>query len=184
MRSCYQTSGMSMIDHGHDVRAWYVDLRDSIAGDTPPKREWRLPEWIRSSRIRENLIQIDDHLMELYQVFHDCGKPLCLSIDSDGRQHFPDHAKVSRARWLECSDLSDEALEIADLIGMDMDVHLLKADRVEEFASRRQALPLLLTALSEIHSNAQMFGGIGSPGFKTKFKKIDRLGSRIIGALP
>jgi hypothetical protein len=73
-------------------------------------------------------------------------------------------------------------MHVADLIGMDMDVHLLSASGVEEFSRRSQALPLLMTGLCEIHSNAQMFGGTDSPGFKIKYKNIDRFGSRIVGA--
>ena len=128
-------------------------------------------------------MDLDDGIMEAYQVFHDCGKPPCRTVDGDGRQHFPDHANVSRETWLEhCGD-SPDSLAVADLIGMDMDVHLLRADGIGEFASRPQALALLITGLSEIHSNAQMFGGIDSAGFKMKFKRINRLGSRIVEML-
>src|SRR3546814_20997329 len=56
--------------------------------------------------------------------------------------------------------------EIGDLIGMDMDVHLLKGDDVESFSKRPQARALLITALSEVHANASMFGGIESTSFK------------------
>lgn len=41
-----------------------------------------------------------------------------------------------------------------------MDVHLLKADGVESFSKNPYALTLLLTGLAEIHSNANMFGGL------------------------
>lgn len=183
MGSCFQTKGMSMYDHGLDVRSWYVDLRESVLSESPPKREWRLPSWISSPRIRESLSSMDDALMGLYQVFHDCGKPLCRTVDEQGRQHFPDHAAVSRRTWIECSDGSPEAMHVADLIGMDMDVHLLSASGVAEFAGRPQAIALLLTGLCEIHSNSQMFGGTGSPGFKIKYKNVERFGSRIVGSL-
>ena len=62
---------------------------------------------------------------------------------------------------------------------MDMDIHLLKAVGVEEFASRPEAATLLLTGLAEVHSNAAMFGGISSTSFKIKWKQIDRRGKAI-----
>ena len=65
---------------------------------------------------------------------------------------------------------------------MDMDIHLLKADGIEEFASRPEAATLLLTSLAEIHSNAAMFGGIDSTSFKIKWKHINKRGKKIIEA--
>jgi len=170
-----------MYDHGLSVRSWYLDMRSHLLSGSPLRGEWRIPSWFSSTKIIGHLSSIDDGLMELYQVFHDCGKPLCRTVDPLGRQHFPDHAAVSKARWLECSDGSIEAQWIADMIGMDMDVHLLSVSSVGEFASRPQALSLLATGLCEIHSNAGMFGGIGSQGFKIKFKGMERFGSRIMG---
>src|SRR3546814_7717046 len=89
-------------------------------------------------------------------VFHVSGKPIGGVVDAEGRQHFPDHAAISEAAWLAAG--GDP--EIGDLIGLDMDVHLLKGDDVESFSKRPQARALLITALSEVHANASMFGGI------------------------
>lgn len=108
-----------------------------------------------------------------------CGKPRCLEIDADGRRHFPDHAAVSSRAWAEAG--GDP--EVGDLIAMDMDVHLLKGEEVEAFSQRPEARALLLTALSEIHANAAMFGGIGSVGFKSKWKHLDRRGRAILKAI-
>jgi hypothetical protein len=182
MRECFQFKTMSMLDHGNDIREWYVDLKRVIMGEKSEKI-WQLPSWIHSPAIRKCIDSIDDSLVELYQVYHDCGKPLCRTVDRCGKQHFPDHAAVSKQRWLECADMSSESLQIADLIGMDMDVHTLKADDVEEFSRRPQALTLLLTGLCELHSNSQMFGGTDSTGFKIKFKSINKFGFRIVSFL-
>jgi len=176
MRECFQFESMSMLDHGLDVRSRYLDM----IGDR--KMGWRLPAWVESPAVREHLRAADDRIVGLYQVYHDCGKPAVREVDAEGRQHFPGHALASHRRWLECSDGSPEALEVADLIAMDMDVHLLRAAGVEEFARRPQALTLLLTGLAEIHSNARMFGGIDSVGFKIKYKNIDRFGARVVAA--
>ncbi len=182
MRECFQFESMSMLDHGNSVREWYLDLRRVIM-DLESTKEWRLPKWISSPVVRRFVESVDDGMMELYQVYHDCGKPLCRVIDGEGRQHFPDHAEVSCRRWMECSDGSREAFQVGNLILMDMDVHRLKAVDVEEFSKRPQALALLLTGLCELHSNAQMFGGVDSTGFKIKFKNIERFGSRIVSSL-
>ena len=61
-----------------------------------------------------------------------------------------------------------------------MDIHTLKSDGVEEFAKNPYALTLLLTGLSEIHSNCQMFGGVSSTSFKIKIKCISQRGKQII----
>ncbi len=182
MRECFQFESMSMLDHGISVRDWYVDLKRVIMGDRP-ERKWKLPSWISSPALKKFIETADDELLELYQTYHDCGKPLCRTVDADGRQHFPDHAEVSCRRWMECSDGSKEAFFVGNLILMDMDVHRLKAADVDEFSKRPQALALLLTGLCELHSNAQMFGGVESTGFKIKFKNIERFGSRIVASL-
>ena len=116
----------------------------------------------------------DDVVFE-YILWHDCGKPLCRVVGSDGRQRFPDHAAVSERAWRAVGG-SDQA---ARLMGMDMDVHLLKADGVKVFSSRAEAATLLLVGLCEIHSNAGLFGGIESDSFKIKWKHLDKRGRAI-----
>jgi hypothetical protein len=179
MRDCFQFEGMSILDHGMDVRSWYEDLKRLVSAESTTK-EWHPPKWIGSPVLREALGSLDDDLVRLYQVYHDCGKPLCRTVDGEGRQHFPGHALASMRRWLECSDGSPGAVYVSELIAMDMDVHLLRADGVEEFTRRPHALVLLLTGLCELHSNAQMFGGVSSTGFKIKFKNLERFGARIV----
>lgn len=186
MLSCYQFEDMNVLQHGQSIHEWFCDLYDHAVHGKPLKLEWRLPGWLADAQplIKEHLLDLD--ILRLYQIYHDCGKPLCRTVDENGRQHFPNHAPISRERWLECSDGSPEALQIAELIGMDMDIHLLKSEGLDEFANRKEALSLLLTGLCEIHSNARMFGGpIGmeSTGFKIKWKHIDKMGKRIIERL-
>jgi len=62
---------------------------------------------------------------------------------------------------------------------MDMDIHLLKDVGVNDFAQKEEAATLLLTGLAEIHSNAEMFGGIESTSFKIKWKQINKRGKKI-----
>lgn len=178
MRECFQFQTMSVLDHGLSVHEWYRDLYAHLTEGKPLQRLWRMPDWITDPLIPQKLL--DFELLQTYQVYHDCGKPFCRTVDDLGRQHFPDHAEASRKRWLECSDGSPEALRIAHLIAMDMDAHLLKADGIAEFAAREEAISLLVTALCEIHSNADMFGGIESTNFKIKWKQLDKTGKRIL----
>jgi peptidyl-tRNA hydrolase len=177
MRSCEQTPGLTVLRHGEMVRDHYRDLMDHLRYGSPLRGEWRLPDWIRDPLLLEGLPS--DGVMAEYHVFHDCGKPLCRTVDTDGRQHFPGHAAASEKAWLDAG--GDP--EVGDLIGMDMDVHLLKDEGVAEFSLRPQALALLLTALSEVHANASMFGGIESTGFKIKAKHVAKRGRAILKAI-
>lgn len=174
MRSCQQTEGMSVLQHGMMVAAYYEDLIEHLEDGEPLAYEWRLPQWASRPEVLDGPPARD--VMHAYHVFHDCGKPFCLEIDEEGRRHFPDHAAVSKRVWLEAG--GDP--EVGELIGMDMDAHLLKADGLAEFASRPQAKALLLTALAEIHANAHMFGGLGSTSFKIKWKHIDKRGRQVL----
>lgn len=178
MLSCFQFQDMNILQHGQSVALWYKELYEHLVQGKPLTSQWRLPDWIYSPVIVPQLLDFD--LLQIYQIYHDCGKPLCRTVDADGRQHFPNHAAISAERWLARADGSPEALQIARLIGMDMDIHLLKADGLAEFACRPEAMSLLLTGLCELHSNAQMFGGIESTSFKIKWNQLSRMGKRII----
>ncbi len=181
MRKCFQFQTMSVLDHGLSVHAWFCDLHSFLTQGTSLKLNWRLPEWIPDPLIVEKLLDFD--LLKTYQIYHDCGKPFCRTVDEQGRQHFPNHAQVSSQRWLECSDGSQEALQIGRLIAMDMDAHTLKSDGIAEFAARPESISLLVTALCEIHSNAEMFGGIESTSFKIKWKALEKTGKRVLAVL-
>lgn len=183
MRTCMQSTQMSVLDHGIDVARKFWELTDHVTDGSPLSHEWIIPGWVGHPVVRQCFDSFDPDVIGLYQTYHDCGKPLCLIVDAEGRRQYPDHANVSADRWLACSDGSTQAHHVAALIRMDMDVHLLRVGGVSEFASRPEALPLLITALCEVTSNAQMFGGIGSTSYKIKWKHIDRMGRKIIDAI-
>ena len=177
MMLCEQTPGMTVLQHGDSVHAYYKDLRSYILNGSPLLHEWRLPEWAKEQALWERSTSLEE--IELYHRYHDCGKPHCQTLGDDGRAHFPDHARISANLWREIGGPEP----IARLIRMDMDAHLLKDDGTAEFAARPEAATLLLTALAEIHSNAPMFGGIESTSFKMKWKQLDRRGKKIAGLL-
>lgn len=183
MRECFQFEGVSVLSHGLTVHNTYLSLKEILTDGRPMGQNWRLPKWINHPLVLEFLDYVDDEVMELYHIYHDCGKPVCRIVDADGKQHFPNHAASSKARWIDHSDGSEMAKQVADLIGLDMEAHTLRPSGVSEFAARPQAIALLVTGLCELHANAQMFGGIESTGFKIKFKNLERLGGRVIDAI-
>lgn len=164
MKSCEQMPGLSVLAHGEMVNDYFLDL---IKGTG--KFSWKLPDWCT----QEFLEKIGDiHLISTYLVYHDAGKPFCRTVDSEGRQHFPNHAEVSYQ--VMKGHLSPE---IRELIRRDMDMHLMKPSEIRSY-DRPDLIPtLLLAALSEIHANATMFGGIESTSFKIKWKALNRLGN-------
>ena len=175
MNNCFQFETQNILDHGISVKNYAFDLLAHLREGTPLKNEWKLPAWVYEHKDLILSSLTDDYTLEKYLIFHDLGKPYCRTVDENGKQHFPNHAEVSYQTWLSISD--DH--KIADLIRMDMDIHTLKASGVSEFAKKPQWATLLIAGLSEIHSNAPMFGGLESTGFKMKWKNFDRFGKRI-----
>ena len=174
MRETEQMPGLSVLDHGLMVADRFRDLAGHVRRGEPLRHPWRLPDWVSDPRLWARLPS--DEILDRYQVYHDAGKPFCLVVGEDGRRHFPDHARVSKEIWLSLG----ECPEVGELIGMDMDVHLLKDEGVEAFARRPQAAALLLTGLAEVHANAGLYGGLESTSFKIKWKHLDRRGRAIL----
>ena len=179
MKNCEQTKNQSVLQHGESVRDYLFDLINHLRSGTPLKYDWRLPDWIFENKDLILSSLPDDETLELYTVYHDCGKPFCLTIDDEGRRHFPNHAQVSYDIFKQVFDNP----VAAELILHDMDIHTLKADDVKEFAQNPHAITLLLTGSAEIHSNCQMFGGFESTSFKIKFKCISQRGKQIFNQL-
>jgi hypothetical protein len=173
MKECFQFKDMNMLEHGQSVLEWFDDLMLYVALGRTPRKEWRLPEWID---LLTDSDLVDYETIREYLIYHDCGKPLCRTVDEEGKQHFPNHAQASYERWLEFSD----DMEVAELIRMDMDAHTCKGDQIEDFKHRKQTKTLLVAALCEIHSNSTMFGGIDSTSFKIKWKHLNKLGKRCL----
>src|ERR1700722_7157766 len=107
--------------------------------------------------------------MWTHRVQINCGKPYCRIVDDEGRAHFPGHAELSQRVWLAAG--GDPTA--ARMMALDMDAHLLTPETIPEFAARPEVASLLLMAIAETHSNALMFGGTDSDGFKIKMNKLD-----------
>ena len=177
MKATEQTKGLSIYGHGVSVKDYMFDLLGHLRNDTLLMYEWKLPQWVYDNKdfLLENIVS--DDILERYTVMHDCGKPFCLTVDEDGRRHFPDHANVSHKIFKQVYPNEPEA---AELIKSDMDFHLIKADGLEEFSKNKYAATLMLSALAEIHSNASMFGGIDSVSFKIKWKHTNKRGRQVL----
>lgn len=179
MMNCSQTNGQSTYQHGISVKKYTFDLINHLRFNENLKYKWLLPDWVASNR--ETILSSlpDDNTIKFYTVFHDCGKWKCLQIDADGKRHFPNHAEISYKIFNQVFNNP----VAAELILHDMDIHLLKSDGVVEFCQNPYALTLLLTGLAELHSNAQMFGGLDSTSFKIKWKSISQRGKQIFNQL-
>ena len=171
-----QTNTQNVLEHGISVAKHFKDLSDNKT------ENWKLPTWFTDNRdfIMSNLHSEKD--ITEYQVMHDCGKPYCITIDEEGKRHFPNHAQVSFDTY---NKISNNKI-VADLILKDMVFHTIKANEVEDFVknnSIQTVLTLLVTAICELHANASMFGGIESQSFKIKYKQIDKRGKQVLTLL-
>lgn len=167
MQSCYQTHGLNMLDHGLSVWKYTSKL---LNGDTAGMK---IPSWYteHKSKILENIHDLET--IRLYNIYHDCGKHLCRTVDIDGKVHYPNHAEVSKQAWL---DVGGDSV-VAELIGLDMVMHTENREQIQARGLTKKTLfTLLLTALAECHANAELFGGIESTSFKIKWKKLDKMG--------
>src|SRR3546814_9981444 len=144
MRIFNQTAGMTVLEHGEMLLYDYHDLLGHLRDQRPLQFAWRLPEWIHDPALIDGLPS--NQTMAEYHLFHDCGKPICRVVDAEGRQNFPDHAAISEAAWLAAG--GDP--EIVDLLGMGMDVHLLKGADLTSFSQRHQARALHIPALRAV----------------------------------
>jgi len=172
MKNCPQTETQTVYDHGMSV---WEHTKKLISGDFDG---FRLPDWFidNHSFIVNNLHPSD--VIKSYNIYHDCGKPYCLEIDSEGKKHFPDHANVSKATYIE---VFGESI-VSDLISYDMILHTATAEAIKSYDwDIKTYFTLLVTAFAEIHSNAAMFGGIESVSFKMKYKKLVKRGKMLMG---
>jgi len=174
MQACPQTDTQSVYQHGISVKEHIFDLI-SFLKTGQITEGWKLPIWMNEYREQLLASLLPEDIIEEYTIFHDCSKPYCIQYDESGGRHFLNHADLSYQKWLNVGG----SLDAATLMKMDMDIHLLKDKDVDDFCKRPQAITLLLSGLAEIHSNAAMFGGIQSVGFKIKYKQIEKRGAAI-----
>lgn len=177
MKLCKQSQNQSVLQHGYSVKNYLFDLLDHLEKGTDLKYQWNIPEWVYANKELILSSIPSREVLKLATIMHDCGKPYCLELDCEGKQHFPNHANKS----FEIFNQIYENDLAAQLILHDMDIHLLKSEGVSEFIKNPNALTHLVIGLSELHSNASMFGGLDSTSYKIKYKSINNRGKQILG---
>lgn len=176
-----QTRGQTIYQHGLSVQQHLFDLISHLKTGSDLS-DWRLPSWLLDfkEQILANLHSED--VLAAYTLFHDVGKPFCRVVDMDGKVHFPNHAAVSREAYLKASG----DLIVSNLIGWDLLIHISSSEDIKLYCniwSIKDAVTLLLTALSELHSNSILFGNndnLESISFKIKYKQIEKRGKQIL----
>jgi hypothetical protein len=174
MQQCQQTVNQSVYQHGLSVYEHTIKLI-SLLQTNIQSNEFRLPDWF--FQYREQILKslVSEEIIKEYTIHHDCGKPYCLQIDEHGKRHFPNHSETSYQTWLSVQG-NDQA---AKLMKMDMIIHTMKANDIDDFVKHPEAITLLIVGLAEVHSNAKMFGGIESDSFKIKWGQINKRGKAI-----
>lgn len=183
MEDCKNSLGQSVLEHGLSVKDHLFDLIEFLRNpEAHQKFSWKYPQWI--FRHTNNILQnvLDEFTLQKYAVMHDCGKPFCKTIDENGRVHYPGHSLKS----FEVFKTFNNDPIIAELIKRDMDMHTMDSSLIVEdnqIRSKEEVkknVTLLITALSEIHANAELFGGLNSDSFRIKWKQLDRIGNLLL----
>ena len=141
MKNCEQARGLSIYQHGIDVANRYRDLYTILQMYAVEGHyKWDIPDTSYLQLCDIAKYALSPQVARTYHIFHDCGKPVCLEIDSDGRRHFPDHAKHSTEIYRQ---VFPDDTQTADLISKDMLCHTLKGTDADEFAKDPQAPTLI-----------------------------------------
>ena len=170
----------TILEHGQDVSAKFEELLNYLleaSSFNDLNYKYPLPQWLLNHKdiLLPIYLKHKDSILT-YLLYHDCGKPFCLHIDDDGKRHFPNHAQISKEKFLEYSNDNF----IAHLIENDMICHTTKPKDYQTILNIGYIEILLGSALAALHSNAIMFGGFDSDSFKIKFKNLEKLGTRIL----
>ena len=113
--------------------------------------------------------------METYHTLHDCGKPFCLTIDENGKQHFPDHSEVSYNIIRETFADHPHIDIVSKFIKNDMVFHSCGMEFIEKYIideDKAFILNLWLTSFAELYANKEMFDDSNQVSFKIKYKKL------------
>ncbi len=169
-------SKLTVWQHGVDVWVKFYDLINHMQSNNIGYKH-ALPKWVGDYKdilLSCCVNKMDD--IKDYLVYHDCGKPFCLYVDSEGKRHFPNHAQISKEVFLQYSNNK----LVGNLIGNDMLCHITKPKDFLSICDVENIEVLLCAGIASIHANADMFGGFDSDSFKMKFKNLDKLGERIL----
>ena len=171
MEACEQAPALNMLQHGQSVHDEYLKLTQQLQSNTHDCKELQ-QLW---NMFYHNIPPAN--VLQKYHVYHDCGKHLCLTIDCNGRRHFPNHADISAQQY---SHLFPEDGLTTALIRHDMDFHVLRGEEIVTLWKSPFAPILYLTAWAEINANAEMFGGKQSESYKIKRSRLIQAAKKFI----
>ncbi len=179
MMNTEQMENLTVLEHGIMVNKMYNKIMDNI--DSLTFKFEKVPKWLQDYGwyFNEELKKVNENIIREYQIYHDCGKPYTITIDENGRKHFPNHAQKSYETWLSMGGNS----RVSNLMLHDMDMHTMKAKDIENFMKHDDFLVLMITSVAELYANSEMFGGMDSTSFKIKFKQIEKRGNAIMKIL-
>ena len=183
MKNTWQVPDRQTVyEHCVAVRNRALDLYDHIVSGKELKYEWKIPEWLVSYKevIRLELIHHTPRsVVDRYAYYHDCGKPLVAEFRG-GKMHFTGHEWYSE--YVYKGFLRNDRAVIR-LIKNDMLIHRSRACDVEKIKALRERMALLIVSLSEVHANAELFGGVDSESFRIKWKKVNTRGRALFKLL-
>ena len=171
MSKCYQFENVNMLEHGQAVHTAYLQLIEQLEGG---EIIIDLPPLVQAIYDKFKLKLEDADTIRKYQIYHDCGKHLCRTVDEDGKQRFPNHAYYSALQYTNVFGVSVGSI----LVIRDMDFHTMKGDELIDLCRQPLAITLYLTAWAEIIANSKMFGGYDSTSFKIKRKALIQAGKK------
>ncbi len=181
MENTFQFKTLSVMGHGISVHEKYKDLIKDLDEGT---NRYEVPDLLKSNWIYLKSLLYSNDIMKTYHVYHDCGKPYCRTVDDVGKQHFPDHEKISAEIFdkLWSQHFPHKAL-IHKFIASDMIFHSGSMEDIEAFKTKENArfrMSLWFTSLAELYANKEMFDSNNQLSFKIKYKKLSKCLNKIL----
>lgn len=184
-----QFPGVSILEHGKDVYEKYLIISSNLVDLKNLNLDIKLPNFIQDYCYELNSFQLSSTLIvRPYLLYHDCGKPFVVRVDEEGNKSFPGHSLQSKNIFsIHYKNYPEPEKDIvATLIGDDMDLHVIKADRVDEYVRYHkefnridQLCTRLVAAFAEIWSNAEKLNQLDTDTYKIKFKRLEARGKKI-----
>lgn len=85
MKSCYQIPGRQTVwEHGESVARHLEMIYDYVKGGAPFSPELPRPCWLDEKKHLISKMLYDKEVLLRYALFHDIGKPYCITKDPDG----------------------------------------------------------------------------------------------------
>lgn len=176
-----QFTNLNILEHGLSVRKHFTQIITDL--DSANYSRYELPDKLIQNwhLIRKQLYK--QNVLSMYQIYHDCGKPFCITMGEDGKQRFPDHANVSYETFKKYfPDVKDKDI-IANLIKNDMVFHSGTMEQIGAFIAtedKKTVFTLWMTSLAELYANKEMFDSDNQLSFKIKYKKLLRVLNKLI----